>query len=224
MAPLLRSYSPGNAGRLSVNLMLPISNKLIPGEVQIIFGVMSLRRAGFSSQPPAPCIPSAAICHVPCLCLSPVQTDLGRGNRGGTGVTEKHQVSTMVKIYSPPHPKTAPPGKHGPWPSNKARPRASARGQGPSGCSRDGSGRCGHKHGWAVPPTAALPSHQHRSRPGMCPEPPGALRDLASGGEVARRGATVASLGGKAFVLLPPPCGHKFSFLPGLSIVSVAGL
>ena len=67
--------------------MLPISKKLIPGEVQIKSGVMSLRRARFSSQPPVPCVPSAEICYVPCLCPNQVQTDLGQGSGGGTGAT-----------------------------------------------------------------------------------------------------------------------------------------
>lgn len=61
------SWDPqGKGGRPSVNLMLPISKELIPGEVQFRSGVMSLRRAGCSYQLPVPCVPRAEIRYVPC--------------------------------------------------------------------------------------------------------------------------------------------------------------
>lgn len=203
--------------------MLPISNKSIPGEVQIIFGVMSLRRAGFSSQPPAPCIPGAAICHVPCLCLSRVQTDLGRGNRGGTGVTEKHQVSTMVKIYSPPTPKPLPRG-------STAHGRASRPGLGLLPGARDPQAAAGMAPGVVVTNTDGQ-CHLPRPSPATGTAPaPGCVQNhpepCGTRPRVGRRRdpGPRSLLWGKAFVLLLPPCGQEFSFLPGLSIVRVAGL
>lgn len=237
MASLLGSYSQGKGGRPSVNLMLPISKKLIPGEVQIKSGVMSLRRAGFPSQPPVPCVPSAEICYVPCLCLNQVQTDLGQGSGGGTGATccssaalqsyfrlrrsltvaFKDTLSvSVVEICTDP-PKPLP---------REARRMAAQQGQAQAllpqpGIIRlqPGSLRASWSQTWMGSATyRGPPSRRHRSRPGMRPEPPGAPRGLASG----PAGGETRSCGrcpGQAFVLLPLPCGHEFSFLPGLSAV-----
>lgn len=197
--------------------MLPISKKLIPGEVQAKSGVMSLRRAGFSFQPPVPRVPSAEM-------LCPVPVPKPGTDRSGTGATcfssaapdcglisgyidhlllvlKKHRAPTMVKICSP--------GKHGcagrpglallPQPGIVRLQRGSLRALWPQTWTGSATYR------GAPPPPAPL-------------SPPASPRGLASGGEAARAGAAVTGPG-RAFVLLPPPCGHEFSFLPGLSVV-----
>lgn len=178
-----------------------MSKTLIAGEVQFRSEVMSIRRAGFSSRPPVPCVPSAEICYVTCLCPNWVRTDPGEGDGCGTGgpcssspaqhrgrtlgyinpslfLLTKHRVSAVVEIPA------APPGRSpGCW--------------GSPGHHRHGCGRGGHQRGGAVPPTAVRPAAGPTGPAGRC------------------RSGAAAAVGTGTELPPPPPVGLSRAAGPG---------